>query len=209
MLEPVPPGEDLHRQTQHLLPWYVSGKLDAAERNAVEAHLLECADCRQDLSAEQALSRRLKAAAHRLPRRLAALSAEVEESRTADPSWGEVVFRRPVPLGWALAAQAASLAILIPALALLLARPQPLYRALGAVPNTPSGDAIALFSPSTSMQSLSKLLADNGARIVNGPTSAGAYVLAVPPDRREAILARLRDSRDVSLAEPIDGDSRP
>jgi anti-sigma factor RsiW len=210
MLEPFRPGEDLHSQAKQLLPWYVNGTLKPEDRDSVEAHLLECANCRQDLETEQALARRLKAVADTSPHVWAAPSAQVQQSRPVkDRSAVGSIFRRRIPVGWALAAQAASFAILIPALALLLARPQPLYRTLGSATGTSSGDAIAIFKPTTSTQSLSTLLAQNAARIVDGPTSAGAYVLAIPADQRETVLARLRRDHSVVLAEPIDGDRRP
>ena len=34
----------------HLLPWYVSGRLGAKERRAIEAHLQECPDCRAEVA---------------------------------------------------------------------------------------------------------------------------------------------------------------
>ncbi len=46
---------DPHKQTQTLLPWYANGTLDADEVAVVEAHLSECAECRDELKSEQAL----------------------------------------------------------------------------------------------------------------------------------------------------------
>src|ERR1700722_9458729 len=44
-----------HLETQSLLPWYVSRRLDASDCARVEAHLVECPECRADLAAERRL----------------------------------------------------------------------------------------------------------------------------------------------------------
>jgi hypothetical protein len=48
-----------------------------------------------------------------------------------------------------------------------------------------------------------------GARLADGPTAAGAYVLSVSEDRREASLNALRARADVILAQPIDNEAVP
>ena len=46
-LEPDP-----HVAVQQLLPWFINGRLDAAEREQVEEHLAGCAACRAEFEAE-------------------------------------------------------------------------------------------------------------------------------------------------------------
>ena len=41
----------IHEDVDGLLPWYVNGTLSAAEREYVEEHLSDCADCAQELAA--------------------------------------------------------------------------------------------------------------------------------------------------------------
>ena len=101
--------------------------------------------------------------------------------------------------------RAASLAILIPVLAFALARPQLLYRTLGAAPVAAPGNLIVIFRPDSSEAALRAILMQNQARIVDGPTAADAYVLHVAADRRAAVLARLKTDRDVALAGPTGG----
>jgi anti-sigma factor RsiW len=47
-LEPDP-----HVAVQMLLPWYLTGRLEQAERAEVEAHLATCAQCRAELDSER------------------------------------------------------------------------------------------------------------------------------------------------------------
>ena len=200
---------DPHAQVQRLLPWYVNGALVGEDEAQVEGHLADCPECREDLKAEQALARQIRTLPNDVERGWAALKARVEGSgRDQRKDAARPLFGRRITLGWAVAAQAASLAVLIPIVALTLSRPQPLYRTLGSAPSAASGNLVVIFKPDSSEQTLGAILTRNRARIVDGPTSTDAYVLHVAQDRRAAVLARLKSDRNISLAEPIDGDSR-
>jgi hypothetical protein len=65
-----------------------------------------------------------------------------------------------------------------------------------------------MFRPDMTEQQLRRILRVNGARLAGGPTVSDAYLLRVAPDRREAVLARLRANHDVVLAHPLDDDRR-
>jgi anti-sigma factor RsiW len=78
---------------------YVDGALDAATRAAVEAHLVDCASCREQVEAERALRQRLRALAAAEPR--STLLAEVR--RRLRP--------RPLSVSRILLASAAGLAL--------------------------------------------------------------------------------------------------
>ena len=200
---------DPHAQSQRLLPWYVNGSLDDEELAQVETHLADCAECREDLKAEQAMARQIKTLPSDVDRGWTALRARVEGGgAAAEAGSGRSLLGRRISVGWALAAQAACLALLIPILAFTLSRPQPLYRTLGAAPSAGAGNLVVIFKPDTSEQALRSTLMHNGARIVDGPTSTDAYVLRVPAAGRAEALARLKADRAISLAEPIDGDAR-
>ena len=47
-LEPDP-----HVAVQRLLPWYLTGRLDTDEHDAVETHLAQCPECRAELETER------------------------------------------------------------------------------------------------------------------------------------------------------------
>jgi superfamily II RNA helicase len=61
-----------------------------------------------------------------------------------------------------------------------------------------------MFRPDTTERDLRAALVADQARLVDGPTAAGAYVLSVPGARRAAILTALRRRSGVVMAEPID-----
>lgn len=193
---------DPHRSTEMLLPWYASGQLDEDDRAVVDAHLATCDRCRAALDRE----RRLKAQIAGLPIR-ADLGWEKLQSRLAP---GQSARRPPKPrhiVTWPiLTAFAAAQAALLAGAVLLFrpASPQADYRTLGAPASRASGNMLIMFRPDTPEQEMRSTLSRAGARLVDGPTAAGAYVLDVEPARRDAALADLRTRRSVTLAQPIE-----
>ena len=210
---------DPHRNIQELLPWYVTGRLDPAEHAEVKAHLDACEHCQTEL----AFDRRVNLAIGDVPvdveRSWAAMQLRLQSHRPKPApterlrGWlglglgGEGWRLRSPTLGWALAAQA-GLLVLTGAL-LLQFSPAPRYRVLGAAPAGVAGNLVVIFNPDVSERAIRTILRANGARVVDGPTSADAYVLQVPAAGREAALGRLRKSADVVLAEPIDASAGP
>lgn len=206
----IPLHGDRHQETRDLLPWYVNGTLDEVDRATVDAHLAGCADCRAELAAE----RRLKAEIAALPVETgegwSALRRRIEAQKTgtyrpaprsARPE--RPTFRRPGRLGWVVAAQAAAL-VLVTSFALQQRAPVAPYHTLGSAPAPAAGNVIVIFRPGTSEAHLRDALVAVDARLVDGPTDAGAYVLHVPEAARDAALAKLQAMSDVSMAQPID-----
>ncbi len=205
MVDIIRLNDDPHLQTQQLLPWYVTGTLEDEELALVEAHLSQCPECRADVQMERVLARQIRTWPTDIDRGWAALKARIEGAPAAAPRKA-ALFSRRIPLAWALAAQAASIAIVVTLAAFALARPTQLYRTLGSAPGAAPGNVIVIFKPESSEATLRGILMQNQARIVDGATSTDAYVLHVAADRRSAVLTRLKGDRNISLAEPIDGD---
>jgi hypothetical protein len=193
-------NDDPHAQTQHLLPWYVTGALDGKELAQVEQHLTECVECREDAEIEKALASQVRTLPCDVERGWATLKARIDGGRPVPRK--TTLFSRRIPLWWAVAAQAAILAIVVP---ILIFAPARLYRTVEAAPAGDSGNLIVVFRPDAPEAALRTILMRNQARIVDGPTPAGAYVLHLDPGRRAAALARLKEDPDVSLAGPLDG----
>jgi anti-sigma factor RsiW len=205
---------DSHRQTQTLLPWYANGSLEPEETAQVEAHLVECADCRADLKLEQALCISVAALPDDMEQGWSKLRDRVQGRSEPGPRptpRTAAFLGRGLPAVWVLTAQAASLAVIagLAWIALFPARPSATYRVLGSAPVAAAGNVVVVFRPTTTERDLRAALVGEAARIVDGPTASDAYVLQVAAATRGAALARLRANSHVLLAEPIDADGRP
>jgi anti-sigma factor RsiW len=205
----VPLHDDAHSETQQLLPWYLNGTLEESERARVDAHLAGCEECRADLERERVIGVRIAGAAPDVERGWADMQARMRAAGTPKTQhW----FRRRVPMGWAVGAQAAAAALFV---AILLpghqAAPAPAYHALASAPDAraANGNLIVMFADTSTERDLRAALARSNARIVGGPTEAGAYVLHVGDAERERALAQLRGDTHVTLAEPIDPAGTP
>lgn len=200
--------EDPHDRAQKLLPWYANRTLDPAEAALVEEHLATCADCRAALEMDRALGRH----APDVPLEVEQSWAAMHERLLAAPDRRVVpmrFLRRPIAIGWAIAAQAIAAALI-----LALAVPSHLstgtsaYHALGAVPTGAPGNVIILFGPDTTQRAMRGALDRVSARLVGGPTATGAYIVTVPLAKRPEALKQLRAVSGVVLAEPIDRSDR-
>jgi hypothetical protein len=83
------------------------------------------------------------------------------------------------------------------------------YHGLSASSPVRSGNLIVMFQPGITEQQFRAALTGIGARLVDGPTAAGAYVLSVPQNRRDPVLQTLRIRDDVLLAQPLDIPAAP
>ena len=209
-----------HGAAQRLLPWLLTGTLDEAELAQVRQHLRSCAACRDELAWE----RRLRAAGRdaaglgagldpdaalgRLAPRLAAGPARAARLRR----WARALAANEGC--WLRPLAAAQFAVIAALGALLLARPDldgrgdAAYHALGA--ETPvAGDLVVSFRPDTPERELRRILRGSGTRLLDGPSAAGAYVLAARGAAPAHALARLRAEPAVTLAQPLGPERRP
>ncbi len=208
---------DQHDAVNALLPWYVTDKLDAEERARVEAHLASCPACQADLAGE----RRLKAlvadtaAAGDADAGFARLMADIDAAPAAPrPHLSRQWSNSPAWMRWAMAAQ---LTLLLGGGLWLAAsqKPQsqgttqPQYHALAAPDQPRPGNVVVVFKPDARESEVRGALRAAHARLVDGPTAADAYVLAVAPPLRDAALKGLRADKAVVVAEPLDdGDGK-
>jgi len=203
-----PSDRDGHDGVRDLLPWYVTGQLNEAETARIEAHLDGCAECQAELRFEE----RLESEVARLPFEVEAgwarMRRRVEGDHAEQPVLRRLQARAPW-LGWGVAA------VLMLGLGVLLApslRPAPTidaYHALSAAAAPEPGNVVVIFRPDTTEKSMREALKASGARLVDGPTSADAYVLHVPAAERGAALANLRGRREIILAQPVDSGGAP
>lgn len=203
-----------HRRIWELIPWVVNGSADAAERAAVEEHLRDCADCRDEYAFQSRLHAGIAAettnageddAQAGLRRLLARIDAGARpEMPRSEP-------RRFRPGGRALVAavvvQAIGLA-LFAALLLQRERTDARYETLTRAPERTAAAAIRLVpAPALTLAELQAMLAAEKLHVVESNAGGSIYGLAfdtaVPPEAVAAALERLRANRGVLLAEPV------
>jgi hypothetical protein len=213
-----------HHEVSALLPWYVNQTLEERQRQRVDAHVAVCANCLEDLAAQQRICAAIEAQpaldympVASLKRLQARLDAQAESAATLAPP-PQATHRLPWR-GW----MAASIAVMAVAVAILAADrwtqvdarlTQPNYRTVTNSAPRPQGEVIrAVFSPTVTLVELQTILDEAQLRIVSGPTEAGVYSLASNSTLTvRASLALLRQHSSVrfaegSLPEPESGSS--
>lgn len=202
----IPLHGDPHETTQKLLPWYVTGTLDPVEQRLVEDHLARCAECRAALEAERRLHDAVVAMPPEVPGAWETLRDRAIASTPEAAPVRRSFFAAPGRLTALAASQIAILGLGISIYDLTVRPRQADYHALSAAPEprAPTGNVIVIFRPDSREQAFRATLEAVSARLVDGPTAAGAYVLAVDPGQRDKMLAKLRAQPDIVLAQPID-----
>lgn len=212
-------GGNAHDESMRLLPWLLNGTLDADEHAFVEGHTLGCTRCQSELEA----LRGLQAACERTdgevpPPAFARLRARIEagEPRATSP-WRlrlSALARgwREAP-GWLRGAACVQAVLLLAFVAIWSLREppagsQPAYRTLGSAATgvAAPGEArlLLVFTPETDQERMQRLLRASGARIVDGPSDAGAYVVAVDASRAAAARDALRAAAGVQLVQVLE-----
>ena len=209
----TPAGDPEHRNAQLHLSWYATGQLEPAEQARVARHVAGCAACRADLALDAALGDHapdapLLSADAGWTRLAARLAGDRATTSSPAPS------RRRAPAlfadwrGWAIAAQFVLIVLLAAWLADSQGSPDA-YRTLQSTQPAARGDLLVMFAPDTPERSLRELLGRADARVVDGPTVTGAYVLAAPQGGQRPALEALRASPAVTLAEPLGPEAAP
>jgi anti-sigma factor RsiW len=215
----------MHEQISALIPWYLNGSIGEGDRQRVDAHVTQCARCREDMalerrihagmSAEPGVEYMPAASLKRLLSRLDGLAAAptpfVAPEGPAVTSHQRTVTAHRRAVTWH-GVMAASLAIMAVAVSLLAADrwmhsrvEAGAYRTVTASKPRVPGEVIrAVFVPTITLVELQAILDEAGLRIVAGPTEAGVYSLAANSRRPvSASLASLRGHAMVRFAESI------
>ena len=197
--------EQAHQALQEMLPWFVNETLPDEQMAQVDAHLRGCAHCRRDVEFERALAGAAPAAPdgvdmeRALARMMPRLPSRAAPSRPAGALQRLFSGRRWMP--WALAGQGAAIAALA-LIAVKPAAPEGEYHVLGAAVQGGATMVVA-FKPGATLDDLQRLARANGARIVDGPTVTGAYVLQVGAARQAEVAAAFTADPAVLLADPL------
>ena len=206
-------------EIEMLLPWYVSGRLDAGDRARVESYLARDAGLRHQLDLIRAERQETIGANEALPtasagaldRMMASLPQRRPSlaQRFASSTIYQTVadfFAAPTVRGVRFAAVAAALLLLVQGAVIttLLVRGEGggTYQTASGQSDDKGVSALVVFTEDARLPAISRLLADLDATIVDGPKPGGVYKVRIrTSDRsdaaRAALLRRLAEQRDV------------
>jgi len=212
----------MHRHAWDQIPWIINGSLPEAERLAVEAHLQDCADCRQEFEFQRRLAASMEKvetdeidsqqAWQRLRSRIDA-AGRSENSERLTRTGSRSISGEWIP--WLVAAmvvQAIGLGVLGTVIwskpAATVAASGAAYRTLSAPEAATAAATIrAVFSSEMSVGRMEELLAAAGLQVQSGPSSAGVWSLQPARDSNrsatQGALRELRSSPEVRFAEAI------
>lgn len=205
--DPGNPPSPSHEDCQELLPWYLNQTLDASERLAVEAHLEDCAPCRDEVVFLESLQSSARVV-NQPP-----IHDRFDEVLARIASYKIVAFRASPRVRWLLVGQAAAIFTLLAMLLWPAANSPPgSYRTSSDdLGSAKPADAIVLrvvFAERATEVDMRGLLESIDAQIVAGPNTAGAYTLraggeAVEGRARANLLDRLRGDPLIRFAEAV------
>ncbi|ETW95346.1 MAG: hypothetical protein ETSY1_31010 [Candidatus Entotheonella factor] len=233
-----PPSERQHdlpnREIEELLPWYVNRTLQEPERANVERHVADSPELQAHLAAWQHLAEGVRAIEVVAPEpsseRFAALMAQIDAAIEPPASklerrpwvrlimqwraWHQSWLNSPGTAPFALALQCVLIVLCIAGITLQWPwSPPTFYHSLSQEVTTgaPSRGRLRLVvADDMTMGELRTLLGRIQATVIDGPSTVGAYTLAVPLDSHavlpEALLETLqilRAHEHVTLAEPM------
>jgi anti-sigma factor RsiW len=211
---PLPP----HAEAE-ALAWYLGGSLSAAEQREVEQHLQGCEQCRAELESLRAVRVGVRAALDMEPGPSARLRHAVMRGIAGEPVPAETRgllsrvhdwLRLPMAPRWT----AAAALLLIAVQAGMLVETSNRLRQVApeittrAVQRAPTRLQIS-FDPKATEAKVRELLLALGARVVDGPTPAGSYVIELAGTDPKALGAKLAAARaqqdvvsSISLSPP-------
>ena len=219
-----------HQEVWELLPWYVNGTLDDRERTSVEAHLMPCTVCQDELARCRNLVAAVRVAAEdawepssehfaRVLARLDATTASTtprrgwwDTVRAQYERYGEMLHRTSLLVRWALVTQSALTLVLVGMFVWQAPwAPERFYRTLSSSSDQTAQKRVqvhVVFADDITEKELRALLTEVRGTIVAGPSPLGVYTVAValsgdaltPADMA---LTTLRAHPKVRLAEVL------
>jgi anti-sigma factor RsiW len=216
---------DTHAEAWALLPWLASGRIQASDREWVEAHVSACAECRAELASQRMVATQMnredalpESAASEEQRSFNKLWARIEASESvsmpANGTTGAAIpMRRSSPtvrwLAAAVVVQGLGLALFginafngAPADNIVTVADVPSHRL-----NAPAVRIV--FAPGASIATVNTLLTHQGLTIVSGPGTAGNFTAELSVDAvasgasADSIATMISKDPNVSFAQPV------
>ena len=198
-----------HCEAAELLPWFVNGTLDSAERARVERHLAECLACKHEMASLRTLQAIFLSedSDHGATQAFARLYSRIEQIKLAPSAKGLL---RGLAMQWQAMRPWLRSAIIIQSILLVLSavalmnQPTPqYYHTLGApaAPANEHASLVVVFDAARPEREIRALLLRLHARITDGPSPEGAYTLEVAAAEQQRLLAQLRQEGLVIFSE--------
>ena len=218
---------DTHAEAWALLPWLANGRISAEDREWVEAHGQDCAECRAELAAQRLVAARMNRDEASAPypqgsdeqRSFNKLWARIEAAESAAmPATGTTGAAVQVPrssrtvrwLAAAVVVQAIGLGVLGLTLRGNTADSPEIYKTVSNPEPRLNAPAVrVVFAPGAPMSSVNTLLTHQGLSIVGGPGAAGNFTAELSADAvasgasAESVAAVIAKDPNVTFAQPI------
>jgi anti-sigma factor RsiW len=214
-----------HRRTWDAIPWVVNGSATEDQRRVVEAHVPDCADCRDELARQRELQAAMTseqattltnadAGLKRLFQRIddAEADAAVASASAPGPRHERRGSARWLVYGLTMAVVVEAIGISVLGMGLLYRAPDYQTLSLPAVVTGAQATIRIVPTPGLRADELQRLLQGLNLQVVSGPNAVGAYGLAslAPGAQLDKQLDALRASPGLQLVEPIvQPDARP
>jgi hypothetical protein len=217
---------DTHAEAWALLPWLANGRIQAADREWVEAHVQGCEECRAELAAQRLVASQVirevadspPASASDEQRSFNKLWARIEAAESvATPASGTDGVAVAVPrssrtvrwLAAAVVVQAIGLGVLGMAVNNRAGSGSEIVTVSDVEPRRHAPAVRIVFEPGTPVAAMNTLLSHQGLSIVAGPGDAGNFMAELSADAvasgasAESVAAVMAKDPHVAFAQPI------
>jgi predicted anti-sigma-YlaC factor YlaD len=213
---------DTHAESWALLPWLANGRLEAGDREWVDAHVAGCAECRAELAAQCRVATELARAgaqpanANDEEKSFNKLWARIDavESSPVDRAAESKTARHPASrtvrwLAAAVVVQAIGLGVLGSS---ALRAPTPagdFTTVADAQPRLNAPAVRVVFAPQASIADINTLLTHQGLTLVAGPGTQGNFTAVLSADAvasgasADSIARVISKDPNVSFAQPV------
>jgi len=213
---------DTHAEALALLPWLANGRIEAVDREWVEAHIATCAECRAEVAAQRMVAMHMNRDGATLPD-----TAATDEQRSFNKLWARIEASESAatPVSAASGATRAAggsrtvrwlaAAVVVQALGLgvlgvsALSGSSKFVTVASVEPRLDAPAVRLVFQPAASMNTINALLTHQGLKIVNGPGDAGNYTAVLSAEAvasgasADSVAAVMAKDPNVSFAQPV------
>ncbi|HEY6126229.1 MAG TPA: zf-HC2 domain-containing protein [Steroidobacteraceae bacterium] len=219
---------DTHAEAWALLPWLANGRLQASDREWVEAHVAQCAECREELAVQRKAATEMS---RQMDQDSLPEAAATDEHRSFNKLWARIEASESVSLpareaGGAARATRSSrtvrwlaAAVVVQGFGLALFgfnalrgdQPAGGYVTVTDAPsqrlNAPAVRIV--FAPDASVANINTMLTHQGLSIVSGPGTSGNFTAELSADAvasgasADSVAAVIAKDPNVTFAQPV------